>query len=181
MQLRLDGSDIKKLLVATSKHKYNAVLRCIHIERHGDYVDFVTTDGTALVMLQRPLALCNDELPDDFELNLDLTDFKISDKYVYALVEEKGMLLFIGGGIKAVVMPSFEKFPNYHSITDNAESLPKAKDFTLFTDKTMKVLFSVFSTFDNLIPFASNSVSPHHWVKKENDSVWEVVLMPVRQ
>ena len=146
-----------------------------------DRVEFSATDGAVLVVLTRPLSKYDDDLPEGFSISFDVSNYKIKDKYIYELTDENKLLYFIGPDIKAVVVPYSGNFPNYHLITKGFESFPCAKDFTMFTDKTLKVLFKIFNTFDNLTPKTQGQYNPHFWSKKEADDTWVVVIMPIRQ
>lgn len=181
MNIRINGNELKKVLVGTSKDKHREVLHCLHIERVGDRVEFATTDGSALVVMSRPLATYEDDLPKDFKLTVDLTPYKISDKNIYHLIEENGQMFLLGPDIKIAIMPyTGVVFPNYHNILQGFESLPLAEKFALFSEANIKKLFKIFDWNDGLTPKAKNNVSPHYWSKKHGDSVWVVVLMPMR-
>ena len=181
MNIRINGNELKKLLLATSKLKSREVLTCLHIERVGDFVQFATTDGGALVTMTRPLSTYDDDLPEGFSLTFKLADIKINDKYIYNLIEENGQLFFVGYDIKAAVVPFPGTFPNYKSITKGFEDLPVAKDFTMFSEKNIKLLFKVFDIGFNFEPKTSGKYNPHFWERQIGDSVWVVVLMPMRQ
>ena len=181
MQLRINGNELKQVLTAVSKDKYRDPLHCLHIERVGNRVEFATTDGSALVVMSRPLATYDDDLPEDFRLTVDLTPYKISDKNIYHLIEENGQMFLLGPDIKIAIMPYTEvDFPNYHSILQGFEDLPLAEKFALFSEANIKKLFKIFDWSDGLTPKAKSNNTPHYWSKKRGDSVWVVVLMPIR-
>ena len=72
-------------------------------------------------------------------------------------------------------------FPNYHTITNGFEDYPTASEFAMFSNKVMAKWWKVFDRCANLTPKAQNKNAPHYWVAKRYNSVWVVVLMPIRQ
>ena len=180
MQIRMNGDELKKLMCALSKDKSREILHCVHIERNGDNVEFTTTDGGSLMMFSRPISVYGDEVPEDFKISFDLTNFKINDKHIYHIIEEEGKLFFIGPDYKVEIMPNSLPFPNYHLLLGGFEKFPVAKDFTLFSERQLKILFKVFSTFDNLEPLTQGPKNPHFWRRSAGEAFWVVVLMPIR-
>lgn len=180
MNIRINGNELKKVLVGTSKDKHREVLHCLHIERVGDNIEFVATDGMVLVVQSRPISVYNDDVPSDFKLTVDLTNYKINEKHIYNILEENGQLYFIGPDIKVIIAPHAGTFPNYHTITNGFEDYPTASDFAMFSDKAIVKWWKVFDRNDNLTPKAANKNTPHYWVTKKDSSVWVVVLMPMR-
>lgn len=181
MNIRINGNELKKVLVGTSKDKHREVLHCLHIERVGDNIEFAATDGCVLVVQSRPISVYSDEIPKNFKLTIDLTNYKINEKYIYNIVEDNGKLYFIGPNIEAIINPFAGVFPNYHTITNGFEDYPTASEFAMFSDKAMAKWWKVFDQGVNLTPKAQNKNSPHYWVAKKYNSVWVVVLMPMRQ
>ena len=180
MQVRINGNELKNLMLAVSKNKAREILHCLHIERNGNNVEFTTTDGGTLMMFSRPISVYGDELPEDFKISFDLSNYKLNDKHIYHLIEENGKLFFIGPDFKVEVLPNTLNFPNYHLLIDGFEKFDVAKDFTLFSDKQLKILFKIFSTFDNLRPLTKGATKPHFWRRSAGDASWLVVLMPIR-
>lgn len=179
LQVRINGDEIKQLQAGTSKDKYREILHCLHIERKGDMVEFVTTDGSALVRLQRPLTVYGDKIDEGVSLNIDLSSYKINAKYIYHIIEENNKLYFIGPDIKAEIIPKALKFPNYNVVVDGFEKLSNATEFAIFSLSNMKILWTVFDSFDCLRPKAYGARKPHFWTKNSGENRWLVCLMPM--
>jgi len=180
MKIRLNGDDVKKLMGAVSKDKTREILHCIHIERDGDFLEFAATTGSVLVVLKRNIKKYDDEVPDNFKINIDISNYKLNNKYIYDLIDEGERCVLVGPDTEIIVKLSAGVFPNYHLVTDGYEKLPEATQYASFNYKYMKVLYDVFGDSVYKVPRAKDGFAPHFWVQQGYEEEWLGVLMPLK-
>ena len=179
MKIILNGEEIKKFMLFTSKHENRLALEGISIKNDGGILEIVATDGRALLRYRRKLG-AGEQLTEGEKITLKLPKLKYK-KYNYA-IEKVGEKYFIQGlGEESICQKIDNTYPNYNVIIEGWEKLPFASDFAMFSAENIKRFEAIADNYELGLPKARNRTQPHFWEHISNDlgsPRYLIVLMP---